>query len=71
MKFLSFHTDRRGVTSIEYALIASLIAVAIVSSVRLLGQNVSGTFSAVGTAFAASSTPPAPPTPPARTTPPT
>ncbi|WP_299959204.1 Flp family type IVb pilin [Acidocella sp.] len=67
MKFLSFHTDRRGVTSVEYAIIASLIALVIISSVRLLGQDVSGTFSTVGTVFAASSTPPAPPTPPART----
>ncbi|NNM57200.1 Flp family type IVb pilin [Acidocella sp.] len=71
MKFPSFHADRRGVTSIEYAIIASLIAVVIISSVRLLGHGVNGTFSAVGTVFATPSTQPTQPTPSTQPTPPT
>ena len=62
MKFLSFHADRRGVTSVEYAIIASLIAVVIISSVTLMGQNVSGTFGSIATIFSGPATPPAPTT---------
>jgi len=36
-----------GVTALEYALIAALIAVVIIASVRLLGTNASTTFSTV------------------------
>ena len=34
-----FLADERGSTALEYALIASLIAVAIVAAVSLTGQN--------------------------------
>jgi pilus assembly protein Flp/PilA len=39
--------DESGVTAIEYALIASLIAVAAVAVIGTVGTNVSGTFSKV------------------------
>ena len=39
--------DERGVTALEYALIAALVAVAIIGSVSLLGTSVSSTFSTV------------------------
>jgi pilus assembly protein Flp/PilA len=39
--------DRRGVTALEYALIAALIAVVIIGAVSLLGTSVSGVFSKV------------------------
>lgn len=37
----------RGVTAVEYALIAALVAVVIIGSVSLLGQNVSSVFSTI------------------------
>jgi pilus assembly protein Flp/PilA len=39
--------DESGVTAIEYALIASLIAVAAVTVMGTVGTNLSGTFSKV------------------------
>lgn len=42
-----------GVTAIEYALIASLIAVAIIASTRALGTDVAAVFAQVSTAFTA------------------
>lgn len=39
MKLIEFLRDSRGVTSIEYALLASLIFLVIVSAVGLLGSN--------------------------------
>jgi pilus assembly protein Flp/PilA len=39
--------DSSGVTAIEYALIASLIAVAAVAAFTLVGTNLSDTFSSV------------------------
>ncbi|HJV26061.1 MAG TPA: Flp family type IVb pilin [Aromatoleum sp.] len=48
---LSFWTEQDGVTSIEYALLGVLIAVAIVGSVSLLGQTVKGLFDSVVAAF--------------------
>ena len=36
--------DKRGVTALEYGLIAGLIAVVIVTSVTALGQKLSSTF---------------------------
>jgi pilus assembly protein Flp/PilA len=40
--------DRRGVTAIEYALIAALIAVAAIAAFTLVGTRLSTTFSTVG-----------------------
>ncbi len=39
--------DRRGVTAIEYALIAALIAVIIIAALTALGKNISSTFNKV------------------------
>jgi len=39
--------DRQGVTALEYALIAALIAVVIIGGVSLLGSNISSVFSTV------------------------
>ncbi|HEX4111025.1 MAG TPA: Flp family type IVb pilin [Stellaceae bacterium] len=41
--------DRKGVTALEYALIAALVAVVIIGGVSLLGTNVSKVFSTVAT----------------------
>jgi pilus assembly protein Flp/PilA len=39
--------DNRGVTAIEYALIAALIAVAAIAAFTLVGTNLSTTFSSI------------------------
>jgi len=46
-----FVNDARGATSIEYALIAAGISVAIVGIVGGLGSNVTNMFSSVSTAL--------------------
>jgi pilus assembly protein Flp/PilA len=40
--------SERGVTAIEYGLIASLIALAIITGVTLVGTNLTGLFSYIG-----------------------
>ena len=45
--FLRLINDRRGVTAIEYGLIAALIAVASVVVMGTVGTNLSSTFSTV------------------------
>ena len=44
----NFLSDESGVTAIEYALIASLIAVAIIGVVTTVGTNVSTVFTEIG-----------------------
>jgi pilus assembly protein Flp/PilA len=44
----NFVSDDSGVTAIEYALIASLIAVFIIVAVQLVGTKVSTVFTEVG-----------------------
>ena len=44
----NFLNDESGVTAIEYALIASLIAVFIIVAVQLVGTQVSTVFTEVG-----------------------
>jgi len=39
--------NEKGVTAIEYGLIASLIAVAIITAVTLIGTNLSTTFNTI------------------------
>jgi pilus assembly protein Flp/PilA len=46
-----FLRDEDGVTTIEYGLIAALIAVVIVAAVGELGPQVTGAFKAVGAAL--------------------
>jgi pilus assembly protein Flp/PilA len=43
--------DESGATSIEYALIATLVAVAIIGSVSAVGDSLSGVFAAVVAGF--------------------
>jgi pilus assembly protein Flp/PilA len=49
--FLRFGRDESGVTAIEYGLIASLIAVVIITAVTLVGTNVTTAFNNVATAL--------------------
>ena len=46
-----FLNDEAGTTSIEYALIALLVAVGIISAVTLLGSQVRSTFNSVEAEF--------------------
>jgi pilus assembly protein Flp/PilA len=46
-----FATDQSGVTAIEYGLIASLIAVVIISAVTLIGTNLTTKFGDVAAAL--------------------
>ena len=49
VKLNELNVDNRAVTAIEYALIAALIAVVIITAVTTLGKNVSSTFNSVST----------------------
>jgi len=49
--FARFLKDESGATAIEYGLIASLIAVAIISSVTGVGTAVSSTFTVISSAL--------------------
>jgi len=46
-----FLKEEAGVTALEYGLIAACVAVAIITSVQLLGTTVAGTFAAVAAAM--------------------
>ncbi|WP_019448714.1 Flp family type IVb pilin [Cupriavidus sp. BIS7] len=48
-----FVRDEDGVTAIEYGLIAALIAVVIIATVKIVGQNLSSVFSYIGTQLGA------------------
>jgi len=45
--FLSLCDEQKGVTAVEYGLIAALIAAVIISGVSLLGSNISAVFNTV------------------------
>ena len=47
----NFATEDDGVTAIEYGLIAALIAVVIIASVTLVGQNLTGIFGQIAAAL--------------------
>ena len=47
MFFRKLVQDKQGVTAIEYALIAALIAVAAIAAFTLVGTNLSTTFSTI------------------------
>jgi pilus assembly protein Flp/PilA len=49
LRVRNFLSDESGVTAIEYALIASLIAVVIIVAVQLVGTQVSTVFNEIGT----------------------
>jgi len=42
--FRNFWKDESGATAIEYSLMASVLALAIVAGARAIGTNLSGTF---------------------------
>lgn len=44
-------TSEKGVTAIEYGLIASLIAIAIIGAVTLVGTNLSNLFTTIANAL--------------------
>ena len=46
-----FVTNESGATAIEYGLIAALIAVVIITSVKLVGTKLDGVFNSVATAL--------------------
>jgi pilus assembly protein Flp/PilA len=52
--FGSFPDDRKGVTAMEYALIASLIALVIVGSLTTMGKSLTTTFSKAASGFTTS-----------------
>jgi pilus assembly protein Flp/PilA len=51
IRFLGLLTDERGATAIEYALIASLISIAIVTAATTVGTTLTNTFSTVANAL--------------------
>ena len=51
--FAALIADRKGVSAIEYAIIAGLIAVTIVGAVSALGTHVNSSVAGVSNAFAA------------------
>jgi pilus assembly protein Flp/PilA len=51
MAWLPLRADRRGVTALEYGLIAGLIAVVIVTAVTLIGTNLNTTFNKIATSI--------------------
>ena len=44
---LSIKNDRRGVTALEYGLIASLVAIALIVGATALGTALNGTFTSI------------------------
>jgi pilus assembly protein Flp/PilA len=48
LRIQDFLSDESGVTAIEYALIASLIAVFIIVAVQLVGTNLNTVFNEIG-----------------------
>jgi len=48
LRVRNFLSDESGVTAIEYALIASLIAVFIIVAVQLVGTNLNTVFNEIG-----------------------
>jgi pilus assembly protein Flp/PilA len=51
--FLAIYNDRKGVTAVEYGLIAGLIAVAIIGAVTLVGTDLGTLFNKVASNLAA------------------
>ena len=49
--FSRFLQNEEGATAIEYALLAALISVVIIGSVRTVGTNLNKTFSSVGSSL--------------------
>ena len=49
--FSRFLKDERGVTAIEYGLLAALISVVIITAVTSIGTNLNTKFTAISTAL--------------------
>jgi pilus assembly protein Flp/PilA len=49
---ISFMDDEKGVTAIEYGLLAALVAIALVVGVSLLGTNIGTLYNAIASCFA-------------------
>lgn len=47
--WLALKFDTKGVTALEYGLVAALIAVAIITALKKLGTNLNGTFQNIAT----------------------
>ena len=50
-KIRNFLADESGASAVEYGLLVALIAVVIITSVRLIGTNLSSKFNSVATAI--------------------
>jgi pilus assembly protein Flp/PilA len=50
-KFMKFIKDEDGVTSVEYAVMAALIALVVIAGATILGDNTNDTFERVGAAI--------------------
>lgn len=50
--FLAIYNDRKGVTAVEYGLIAGLIAVAIIGAISLVGTDLGNLFNKVASNLA-------------------
>lgn len=48
--WLQIHADRRGVTALEYALVAALGVVVIIAALKSYGGNLTGVFSRIASA---------------------
>jgi pilus assembly protein Flp/PilA len=51
--FLAIYNDRKGVTAVEYGLIAGLIAVAIIGAISLVGTDLTNLFNTIANNLAA------------------
>ena len=51
MMLRRFLTDKRGATSIEYAVIASLIGIVLVGALSSIGGTIEATFTAISAGF--------------------
>ncbi|MCU0895334.1 MAG: Flp family type IVb pilin [Rhodospirillales bacterium] len=49
-------SDESGATAIEYGLIAALVSVVAIGAMRVIGENLTTTFTSVGTSLAPAST---------------
>jgi pilus assembly protein Flp/PilA len=52
-KVAALRLDKKGVTALEYGLIAALIAVVIITAVSTLGTNLAATFTGISGHFSA------------------
>jgi pilus assembly protein Flp/PilA len=56
-KFVQFIKDEDGVTSVEYAVMAALIALVVIAGATYLGNQTNDTFNAIGDKVPGGTTP--------------